>query len=335
MMPPVPEPRGSAPATPMNLETFCPSHLALPASLARTIPAAAPRAAVWSYEEAHAYCERLAKSHYENFHVGTWLLPAAVREHAYNVYAYCRWSDDLADETRDPAMSLALLAWWRERLDAAYDGRPDHPVFTALARTIERFDIPKTPFVDLIEAFELDQRKTRYADFEELRFYCTKSADPVGRLVLYLLGYRDAVRQALSDKTCTALQLANHWQDIARDLTQDRVYLPADSMRRFGVAIDDLRKPSASPAVKALVRFEVGRARALFHEGLPLCRLVAGRARLDIELFSRGGIAILDAIEAIDCDVLARRPTIRAGRKLRLLLGVLFGALFARTETAT
>jgi squalene synthase HpnC len=313
-------------------DVFCPASLVLPQSLRQTLPAAGAgaRAGGYDYASAHAYCRALARSHYENFHVGTWLLPAPVREHAYNVYAYCRWSDDLADETHDPAMSLRLLAWWRERLEAAYAGRADHPVFVALARTIAVCDIPKKPFVDLIEAFELDQRKNRYADFGELAAYCEKSANPVGRLVLYLLGYRDEQRFALSDKTCTALQLANHWQDVARDLAQDRIYLPQDSMARFGVAESDLRAPAASKNVRELIAFEVARARAMFHEGLPLVALVRGRARLDIELFSRGGLAILDAIEAQGCDVLARRPVIGGGAKLRLLGGVLLGAAFGR-----
>lgn len=313
---------------------FCPSFLRLPQSLAATVREPCPALAEWSYASAHAYCKHLATSHYENFHVGTWLLPASVREHAYNVYAYCRWSDDLADETHDTALSLELLSWWRGRVDAMYSGKPDHPVFIALAHTVKEFSIPRDPFIRLIEAFELDQRKTRYANFDELVDYCKKSADPVGHLVLYLLGYGDERRQKLSDKTCTALQLANHWQDIARDLVQNRIYLPQDSMARFGVTEDDLRQKSASTAVKKLLEFEVARARAMFLEGMPLRELVKGRARLDIELFSRGGLAILDAIVAQDYDVLKSRPVVGSLAKMKLMAGVLCGAVFGKSAEA-
>ena len=285
-------------------------------------------------DEAGRYARALATSHYENFHVGTWLLPKPVREHAYRIYAFCRWSDDLADETGSPEQSLALLAWWREKLDRLYEGHHDHVVFAALAPTIAAFDIPKQPFADLLDAFAQDQSVFRYPDFAAVLDYCRRSADPVGRLVLYLLGYRDAERQALSDRTCTALQLANFWQDVENDLVRGRIYIPQEDLNRFGVNEEDLAMPQANEAVRDLIRFEVQRTRAIFAEGMPLRDRVAGRARFDIELFSRGGLAILDAIERQRFDVLARRPVVTKLQKGKLLASGLVRGLFSRGGAA-
>ncbi|MCB9832173.1 MAG: squalene synthase HpnC [Planctomycetes bacterium] len=289
----------------------------------------APR--VRDYEEAQAYARHLATSHYENFHVGTWLFPKAAREHAYNVYAYCRWSDDLADETGDRERSLALLAWWREELEACFAGEPRHPVFVALRRSIEVCELEAKPFHDLLDAFVQDQRVFRYPTFAELLDYCRRSADPVGRIVLALLGHRDERRRLLSDATCTGLQLANFWQDVENDLRRGRIYLPLEDMARFGVNEEDLAMPEANEAVRELLRFEVERAREFFARGLELVGLVAGRARFDIDLFNRGGIAILDAIAAQGFDVLRRRPRITKGRKIGLLLGALARGLVTRS----
>ncbi len=272
---------------------------------------------------ARAYTRHLAQSHYENFHVGTWLFPAEVREHAYAIYAYCRWADDLADETGDPALSLELLKWWRELLHQTFEGRCGHPVFVALADTITQFKLSREPFDRLLDAFEQDQRVFRYETFEQLVEYCHGSADPVGHLVLALLGYHDEERRALSDKTCTALQLANHWQDIENDLRRGRIYVPQEDLDRFEVNEEDLAMPSANAAVVELIRFEVERARDWFRQGLPLTKMVRGRARFDIDLFSRGGMAILDAIEAQGYDVLRKRPKVGKFKKARLLSGAL------------
>ena len=182
----------------------------------------------WPVEEGRAYTRWLATSHYENFHVVSFLLPKRLHQDFYNVYAYCRWSDDLADEIGDTAESLRLLAWWRGELDAMYAGRATHPVFAALAPTVAQYGIPRQPFSDLLDAFVQDQTVTRYRNWEELFGYCRNSANPVGRLVLYLGGYSDDARQRLSDATCTALQLANFWQDVTVDLLKDRVYIPLD-----------------------------------------------------------------------------------------------------------
>ncbi len=280
-----------------------------------------------SLEEAKEYCRKLATSHYENFHVATWLLPKRLRPHFYSVYAYCRISDDLGDEVGDPQLSLELLDEWESELDACYRGEATHPVFVALAETIKACDVPKEPFANLLKAFRQDQRTTRYESFEDLLGYCENSANPVGRLVLYLCGYRDEARQRLSDYTCTALQLANFWQDVAVDLEKGRIYLPLESLRKFGVAEADLAQPLASAQVKQLLRFEVQRAREWFRMGLPLIEQVDKELALDIDLFSRGGIEILNAIEWQEFDVLKARPVISKPRKALLVLRALKGKL--------
>lgn len=279
------------------------------------IPAVTPSPA-----EAAAYCERLAKSHYENFSVATWFLPAELRQHFYNVYAYCRISDDLGDEVGDTAQSLALLDQWQQELDACYRGEARHPVFVALRETIKQFDIPQQPFSDLLTAFRRDQTITRFQSFADVLDYCKYSANPVGHLVLYLGGYRDAERQRLSDFTCTALQLANFWQDVARDYKVGRIYLPLEDLAKFGVSESDIASGKATPLFIELMKFEVERARDWFAQGLPLIRQIKPELALDIELFSRGGQEILNAIELQDFDVLRSRPRISKPRKLLLVL---------------
>ncbi|MGO9123426.1 MAG: squalene synthase HpnC [Terriglobales bacterium] len=298
------------------------SRTAVPASLAGwkrlpaayAIPESAPTEA-----EAQEYCRRLARSHYENFSVASWFLPARLRQHFFNVYAYCRISDDLGDEVGDPAASLELLDQWQAELDACYSGNPRHPVFVALADTVRRFDIPKQTFADLLTAFRQDQRVTRYSTFDDLLGYCRYSANPVGRLVLYVCGYRDTERQQLSDFTCTALQLANFWQDVSVDYAKGRIYLPLEDMQRFGVSEDDLAARRHTAAFCDLMRFEVERAHDWFQRGWPLAAQVDRELALDIALFSRGGQEILRAIERQGYSVLGRRPAISKSRKLALV----------------
>jgi len=270
-------------------------------------------------EQAHAYCARLARSHYENFLVGSLLVPRALRRHFFSVYAYCRIADDLGDESGGPERALPLLQWWEEELDACYRGEPRHPVFVALAETNARFEIPREPYADLLSAFCQDQTTTRYETYEQLLDYCARSANPVGRLVLYLYGYRDPERQALSDATCTALQLANFWQDVVRDYAIGRVYLPLEDMIRFGVTEEDIAARRCTPGFRDLLRFEVERTRELFDRGLALRASVRRSARLNIEMFSRGGLEVLRLIEAQDYDVLSRRPMVSKRRQLALL----------------
>src|SRR6202166_4892292 len=282
--------------------------------------------------EAQEYCRRLARTHYENFSVATWFLPKQLRQDFLNVYAYCRISDDLGDEVGDPAASLSLLDEWESQLDAGYGGTPRHPVFVALAETVRKFDIPKHEFSDLLIAFRQDQTVTRFETFKDVLAYCRYSANPVGHLVLYLCGYQDAERQQLSDYTCTALQLANFWQDVTVDYAKGRIYLPLEDLRRYGVLEADLAHSLNTPAFCEMIRFEVQRARQWFDRGLPLLGKVDKELAIDIELFSRGGQEILNAIERQNFAVLGHRPAISKPRKLALVaraaLGKFLGELW-------
>jgi len=297
------------------------NYFLLPADYLRSPQACGHKAA---QREALAYTRWLARAHYENFHVVSFLLPRRLHQDFFNVYAFCRWADDLGDEIGDTAESLRLLAWWRGELERMYAGQATHPVFVALQQTVARHGLPIEPFEHLIRAFEQDQRVTRYQSWEEVLGYCRYSANPVGRLVLHLCGYTDVERRRLSDATCTALQLANFCQDVSVDLVKDRVYLPLELLRRHGCALEDLMARKATPAFRAAMREAVDRARTLFLEGLPLAGMLDRRLAVDIELFSRGGMRILDKIERQNYDVLTQRPSIsgreRAGLLLRVLL---------------
>ena len=275
----------------------------------------------WSAEEGRAYTRWLATNHYENFHVVSFLLPKRLHQDFYNVYAYCRWADDLADELGDTAESLRLLNWWRGELDAMYQGHATHPVFAALGSTVAQYAIPRQPFSDLLDAFVQDQTVTRYRNWEEVFGYCRNSANPVGRLILYLGGYSDAARQRLSDATCTALQLANFWQDVTVDLLKDRVYIPLDVMERHAYTLEDLFARRFTVGFANVMREVVDRARELFLEGLPLSRMVDRRLAIDLDLFSRGGMRVLEKIEQQGYDVLAARPAISKVERVGLLLG--------------
>lgn len=302
-----------SPNNPLPLPSRSLGWRALPESY--RIPESAP-----SLEESRVYCERLAKTHYENFSVATWFLPARLRQHFYNVYAYCRISDDLGDEVGHPQQSLELLDQWESELNACYEGTPRHPVFVALAETVRQFSIPQHEFSDLLIAFRQDQTVSRFETFNDVLGYCRYSANPVGHLVLYLCGYSDPERQRLSDSTCTALQLANFWQDVTLDYEKGRIYLPLEDMRRFGVTADDVAARRSTPEFIAMMRFEVERARQWFEQGLPLVGKVSRELAVDLLLFTRGGQEILNAIERQNFDVLRRRPVISKPRKLWLVL---------------
>jgi squalene synthase HpnC len=286
-----------------------------------------------SPESAQQYTRWLATHHYENFNVASWLLPKELHQHFYNLYAYCRWADDLGDEVPDTQRALELLDWWGQELDACYDGHPSHAVFVALHDTIVAKDIPRQPFADLLKAFRQDQVIKRYPSWESVLDYCVYSANPVGRLVLYLCGYCDESRQKLSDATCTALQLANFWQDVSRDLVKGRIYIPLDVAARHGVSEEDITSRSFSENYLALMKDLIARTRMLFDEGLPLAQLVEGKLRIDLEMFSRGGIGVLDAIESQGYDTLNRRPAISKVKQAALLSRVLASQLFS-TGTA-
>lgn len=310
----------------------------------------------WTTEAARQYCQRLARSHYENFTVGSWLVPKDKLRHIYAVYAYCRTVDDLGDEAAlegsdpsslevdtvsllaarlegstggfggdDRAYRLALLDLWQAELEACYSGTPSHPVMVALRESIDAFDLPAEPLLKLIEANRMDQRSQRYPIYDDLLHYCDHSANPVGRLFLYLFGYRDEERQKLADATCTALQLANFWQDVARDYLKGRIYLPLEDMARFGYTEEELAQGVVTPEFRQLLAFEVERAMDLFRQGAPLASTLDGVARLDVALFTRGGVAVLEAIRKQRYDVLTARPSLSRARKAGLFLSTWLG----------
>jgi squalene synthase HpnC len=272
-----------------------------------------------SIKQAEEYTHRLATSHYENFTVATYLLPRHLRQPFCNVYAYCRWADDLGDEIADTARSLELLNWWGGELEKCYEGASRHPVFIALRSTIDNFKIPITPFSDLLVAFRQDQTVHRYETWDAVIEYCKYSANPVGRLVLYLCGYSDSERQTLSDFTCTALQLANFWQDVSRDLDKGRIYIPFEFINAHGFSEEALFARAFNQCYRDLMKVLVDRTRGLFRKGLPLAETVSANVRIDIELFSRCGLALLDSIEAIGYNTLQHRPSLDTKTKLKLI----------------
>jgi squalene synthase HpnC len=264
---------------------------------------------------------QLAHQHYENFSVISLLLPRHLRQDFCNVYAFCRVADDLGDEAGDKDESLRLLEDFKKQTVKCFEGSASTTVFVALSQTIARHSLPIQPFLDLIDAFEQDQRVVRYDTFAQVVDYCRRSANPVGRLVLYLSGYRDEQRQLLSDQTCTALQLTNFWQDVRRDiLERDRIYLPRESMDRFGVTENQIRELKPDQAYRDLIRFEVGRTAEMFDKGGELLPLLDRSIRKQIWLFGQGGRAILEAIRKQNYDTLSHRPSLSKVRKMRLIM---------------
>ena len=290
--------------------------------LQQTIPpknSSDPLFATPTLRQSRRYCRRLARRHYENFTVVSRFLPGRLRQHVANVYAYCRWADDLADEIGDSERSLSLLDWWETQLRDCYQGRTVHPVFIALAETIRQFDIPSEPFLDLLVAFRQDQRQTRYETIDPLLEYCRYSANPVGRLVLYLGECHTPKRVRLADSICTGLQLANFWQDVARDWDQGRVYLPQAACRRFGYDESMFAARECNDAFRRLLALHVDQADGLLRDGLPLAATMPRGLRLAVALFVHGGLATLEAIRRQDYDVWTRRPTVSKIEKLRLM----------------
>lgn len=292
--------------------------------------------------DAYEFCGRLARTHYENFNVGGWITPRVKLPHVYAIYAWCRMVDDLGDETNpdsglaqsapegfiNPAVSqhrLAQLEWWESELRLMYSGRPTHPISVAVQHTVQKFEIPQDPFRRLIHANRLDQGPGRFDTLDDVTEYCTYSANPVGHLFLYLFGYSDPERQRLADRTCTALQLTNFWQDVSRDYhDRGRIYLPRQDMAQFGVAESDIASANASSEFRALLSHECAYARRLFQEGAPLVGSLDRKARLPVALFTRGGVAVLDAIHHRNYDVLTQRPYLSKGKKAWLLASAWF-----------
>ena len=310
-------------------------------------------AETYTLEQAYRYCERLARTHYENFTVGSILIPKSMRRHVYAIYSYCRWVDDLGDEAFSYLSTAAssagwqasvgpeslderkgkldLLDRWQEELENCYSGKPIHPALVALQDTVRTLDIPREPFLKLIEANRMEQRSNRYPTYDDLLYYCDHSANPVGHLFLYLFGYRDEERQRLSDATCTGLQLANFWQDVARDYRLGRIYIPEEDMQRFGYTEEELAGGVANDNFRGLMAFEVARTRDLFKEGTELVDTLDGRLRLDVALFTAGGMEVLRAIEDLGYDVLSRRPVLSRARKAWLFLATWVRTLLGRS----
>lgn len=274
-----------------------------------------------SVDDAFSYCERLAKSHYENFSVASFLLPREKRKHMYSIYAFCRYTDDIGDEAKGDR--LALLDKWEHDLELCFNGAPASTSMVALQQTVKEFQMPKDLFTRIITANRMDQGSGRFETYADVLNYCQYSANPVGRMVLYLFGYSDPERQRLSDATCTALQLTNFWQDVAGDYKRGRIYIPLEDMRRFGYTEQMLSKGEYNARFRELMAFEVDRASKLFDEGWKLTGMVKGVLRTDLKLFTLGGRAVLDGIRRIDYDTLHKRPTVSRLRKTLLLASVM------------
>lgn len=278
-------------------------------------------------DAAQAFCTKVAKRHYENFIISNWFTPKHIKQHIQNIYAFCRYGDDLGDDApHSPEGRTALLNEWMDDLCRAYhsdeepwSGNPRHPILIAVKQTAAEFAIPLKPFQQLIEAFKLDQIQNRYASFQELRHYCIHSADPVGHLFLHVYGHDDAALRILADHTCTALQLANHWQDVGRDLDQDRIYMPLDEMSRFGYTLEMYRARTVNDEWRALMRYQVDRTRTWFSSGEALWSEVDPRLAVDLQMFTMGGVAILDAIEHQGYDTWTRRPKVGRIKQMRML----------------
>ena len=286
-------------------------------------------------EQAQAWCRHLATTHYENFHVATWFLPKRVRPYFESIYAFSRVADDLGDEVADKATALRLLGEWRAMLAECYL-RPElsmHPVFVALRHTIDATGVPRQLFDDLITAFEMDQRLTHHGSMESLIHYSKYSANPVGRLVLWVSGYQDEARALLSDKVCTALQLANFWQDVVEDWERGRRYIPADAMERFGVSDEMIAERRFTPEFRAMMKYLVDSAGAMLAEGGAIASRVDAELAVTLRLFEAGGRSALDGVVEQDYDVLKRRPSVSKTTKVRLLVGALGGKFASLFKT--
>ena len=282
-------------------------------------PALAPAPGPWSVDRSFAYCERMAREHYENFPVASRFVPAHLRQYVWATYAFARSADDFADEPRYAGRRHEALADWEDKLEACFHGEADHPIFVALRETVDRRDIPISPLRDLLTAFRMDLAISRHPTFESLRNYCSHSAHPVGRLVLYIFDYRDANLHRYSDDICTALQLTNFLQDVGRDLSRGRIYLPQEDLAHFGVSEGDLAAGRVTSEFRDLMRFEVARARSLFERGRPLADRLGRDLGFELNLIWHGGMTILDRIEAVGYDVFQRRPLLTSTDKLMMV----------------
>ncbi len=273
-----------------------------------------------STSDAYAYCQNLTAATYENFSVISWFLPTELHPHFAAIYSYCRWADNLADEAASDSEGLTLLAWWEEQLESCFQQDAHHPVFVALKRTIHEFKIPITPLRNLLIAFRQDQTKKRYANFRELLAYCRNSADPVGRLVMYLGRCYSPEAVVYSDRVSTGLQLANFWQDVRRDYDMGRIYIPTEDFQQFDLSIDDMPHCAQEEAFRELIKFEVRRAQQLLDAGEPIVDYFPSKLKVDIALFVRGGQTILQQIRHQNYDTWQRRPKVSKRAKIGLLM---------------
>jgi squalene synthase HpnC len=270
-------------------------------------------------EVAREYCRNLALRHYENFSIASFLVPGSLRQDFFHVYAYCRWSDDLADEVDSPERSTQLLQWWRSELRLCFRGEARHPVFVALQDSRSRHALKPEPFEHLLDAFEQDQTVNRYPDDAALLAYCKGSANPVGRILLTLANVDSEESRNLSDRICTGLQIANFCQDMQRDAEMNRIYLPQERWLRHGLSECDILSPQPDDRLKSALQELVLTARSHLMSGLPLTRQVPRWLARDIQLFARGGLTILRNIELAGCDVWSKPIEVTKSQKLALL----------------
>ncbi len=283
--------------------------------------------------DAKEFCRKYTCQHYENFTVASWLLPKQIRQNFYPIYSFCRWADDLGDESPDNESALVALDDWESQLNDCYSNKTLHPIFIALKPIIDKYRIPKSLFTDLINAFRLDQTKKEYNSRQELLDYCKLSANPVGRIVLHLAQTTDEESLILSDKICTGLQLANHWQDIARDKrrkTADgnsdlRRYIPLDDMTACGYASEDFQNEIYNNAFLELMTQLCSWADSFFIEGSQLVERVPRNFRTDIKVFVLSGRKLLESIRRVKYNVWVKRPTISRWEKLRIIFQAFLG----------
>jgi squalene synthase HpnC len=275
---------------------------------------------------AYAHCEQMARTHYENFPVASLLLPGQHRPHVAAIYAFARTADDFADEgNASAAERLRRLDDWESRLDAAYRGEADDPIFVALAETAACTGLPKPLLSALLQAFRMDVTTNRYDTYSDLLHYCRHSANPVGRLVLHLFGQGTPENVEFSDTICTGLQLANFWQDLSVDWAKGRLYVPLEDLLQFGYTEKQIEDGHVDDSFRALIRFQAERAESLLLRGMPLPGLVGGRLGLELALTVRGGLGILRRIDALNYDVMHRRPVLRTSDKIRIIISTIFG----------
>jgi squalene synthase HpnC len=283
------------------------------------LPWLTPPPGPWTVERAYHYCEEFARVHYENFPVASRFVPSALRPQVVALYAFFRAADDFADEPQYDGHRSEALDAWQEELHLCFHGEPRHPVFVALHDTIEKRGLTLPPFEDLLSAFRADLEVTRYATFASLRAYTARSAEPVGRLLLGLFGYRDPELIGFADEIATAMQLTNYWQDVASDAARDHIYIPGEDLHFFGVSEADIKALKPAPPIRDLMRFEVARARALFERGRPLLGKVGNDLKFELALIWLAGMAILDKIEEASFDVFTHRPVIGKRDKAKIL----------------